>query len=153
MTLAEITERGVTDFSVDREIDEYQQNLGNSEDNFVIEGRTSWYFIPRSVKIYLDCDLDEGVKRIHDELARENNRNEGNGLKSIEDVKRTVLKRIESDKKRYGQYYGFDVYDPKNYDLCIDTTDLTREQTFARIMEFVGQKMNDQKCANILPPQ
>ena len=153
MTLAEITERGVTDFSVDREIDEYQQSLGNSEDNFVIEGRTSWYFIPRSVKIYLDCDLDEGVKRIHDELARENNRNEGNGLKSIEDVKRTVLKRIESDKKRYGQYYGFDVYDPKNYDLCIDTTDLTREQTFARIMEFVGQKMNDQKCANILPPQ
>lgn len=141
MTLAEITERAETDFSVDREIDEYQQNLGNTEDNFVIEGRTSWYFIPRSIKIYLDVDLNEGVKRIHDELAKENNRNEGHGLDSIEDVKRTVLRRIESDKKRYGQYYGFDVYDKKNYDLCVDTTNLTREETFARIKEFVRSKM------------
>jgi len=145
MTLAEITERAETDFSVDREIDEYQQNLGKTEDNFVIEGRTSWYFIPQSIKIYLDVDLDEGVKRIHNELAKENNRNEGNGLKSIEDVKRTVLKRIESDKKRYGQYYGFDVYDPKNYDLCIDTTKLTRQQTFVKILKFVNSKIKAQK--------
>jgi predicted cytidylate kinase len=148
MTLAEITKRGETDFSVDREIDEYQQDLGKTEDNFVIEGRTSWYFIPQSIKIYLDVELDEGVKRIHNELAKENNRNEGHGLKSVGDVKATVLKRIESDKKRYGQYYGFDVYDPKNYELCIDTTNLTREQTFAQIMEFVQEKMREQKCAN-----
>jgi cytidylate kinase len=96
------------------------------------------------VKIYLDVDLDEGVKRIHNELLKENNRNEGHDLKSIEDVKATVLKRIESDKKRYGQYYGFDVYDPKNYNLCIDTTKLTRQQTFNRILKFVNSKIKEQ---------
>lgn len=147
MTLAEITKRGETDFSVDREIDEYQADLGKKEDNFVIEGRTSWYFIARSVKIYLDVDLDEGVKRIHNELLKENNRNEGYGLKSVEDVKATVLKRIESDKKRYGQYYGFDVYDPKNYEMCIDTTKLTRQQTFNRILKFVNLKIKEQTKA------
>lgn len=137
MTLAEITRRAETDFAVDREIDEYQQNLGQTKDNFVIEGRTSWYFIPRSVKIYLDVELNEGVRRIWNELEKENNRNEGKNLKTLKDVKKTVLKRLASDKKRYCKYYGIDVYNPKNYDLVIDTTKLTREQTFKLIWEFV----------------
>jgi cytidylate kinase len=130
------------DFSIDREIDEYQKKLGQTKDNFIIEGRTSWHFIPQSLKIYLDVDLDEGVRRIWNELEKENHRNEGNGLKSLAALKVTVLQRLASDKKRYRQYYGIDVYDQKNYGLCIDTTNLTREETSARIWEFVQDKMS-----------
>lgn len=125
ITLAEITKQAETDFSIDREIDQYQKNLGETHDNFIIEGRTSWYFIPRSLKIYLDVDFDEGVKRIWNELAKQNNRNEGKSLTTIEDLKQNVLNRINSDKKRYAQYYQIDVFDKKNYDLCLDTTLLT----------------------------
>jgi len=113
ITLAEITKRAETDSSIDREIDEYQKNLGQTSDNFIIEGRTSWYFIPRSLKIYLDVDLDEGVKRIWGELAKQNNRNEGKSLTTIEVLKQNILNRIDSDKKRYNQYYHIDVFDKK----------------------------------------
>ena len=54
LSLAEYNKLGETDIKTDKEVDEYQRELGEKEDNFVIEGRTSWYFIPHSLKIYLD---------------------------------------------------------------------------------------------------
>ncbi|NCN22588.1 hypothetical protein GW934_03820, partial [Candidatus Falkowbacteria bacterium] len=74
------------------EVDEYQKKLGETEDNFIIEGRTSWYFIPNSLKIYLDVSLEEGAKRIFLSLKAKNERNEASGLKSLEDVKASVIK-------------------------------------------------------------
>ena len=64
LTLVEYQKMGETDPSIDREIDEYQKKLGETLDNFVIEGRTSWYFIPHSFKIFLDVSPEEGAKRI-----------------------------------------------------------------------------------------
>lgn len=53
MTLAEYNKLGETDPSTDIEVDEYQKKLGETEDNFIIEGRTSWHFIPHSLKFLL----------------------------------------------------------------------------------------------------
>ena len=66
------------DSSIDNEIDEYVKKLGREEDDFVIESRTAWHFIPNSVKIFLTVDEKEGTKRIHQQLLteKENKRNE-----------------------------------------------------------------------------
>jgi CMP/dCMP kinase len=65
LTLAQYNELGEKDPATDREVDEYQKELGEKEDNFIIEGRTSWYFIPHSIKIYLDVNDEEGAKRVY----------------------------------------------------------------------------------------
>jgi len=143
LTLAEYNKLGETDSKTDVEVDEYQKELGKKEDNFVIEGRTSWYFIPHSIKIYLDVDPMEGAKRVFNELRKKDNRNEDMNLKTIKDVLKSHQNRKKSDKKRYKKYYNIDVYQPNNYDLVIDTTNLTIEQVFKRVYNFIKKKIDN----------
>ena len=68
LTLAEYNKLGETDPITDTEVDEYQTQLGKTKDNFIIEGRTSWHFIPHSLKIYLIVDEQTGAERIFNNL-------------------------------------------------------------------------------------
>ena len=129
----------------DKKIDEYQREIGQKEDNFVIEGRTSWYFIPQSFKIYLDVDQEVGAKRIFGSLQRKNDRNEADNLTSWQDVLANNKERIASDDRRYRKYYKIDVYNRKNYDYYLDTTDLTPEQVFQSVYEIISANLDNKK--------
>lgn len=141
LTLAEYNKLGETDPSTDREVDLYQKKLAQTEDNFVIEGRTSWYFIPESLKIYLDAEESVGAKRIFKELKKSKARNENVNIDSLEDVLKSVKEREASDVLRYNKYYKIDVYDKKNYDFVVDTTNLSKEEVFGRVYNFVKSKL------------
>lgn len=145
LTLAEYNKLGEKDASTDKEVDEYQAELGKKEDNFVIEGRTSWHFIPQSLKIYLDVKPEEGARRIFGSLQKKNSRNEDKSLDTLEDVLASTSERIASDVRRYRQYYGVDVYDQANYDFCLDTTHLTPEQVFSQVFSWVQAKLDNTK--------
>lgn len=142
LTLAEYNLLGETDIGTDQEVDQYQKQLGQKEADFVIEGRTSWYFIPHSLKIYLNVSEEEGAKRVFSHLQQENKRNEDKALNSIEDVRISIARRLKSDNLRYKQYYDINVNDQSNYDLCLDTTNLDPEETFRRVYEFVLSRLD-----------
>jgi len=141
LTLAEYNALGEKDEATDREVDEYQKELGRASDNFVIEGRTSWYFIPQSLKIYLDVSQEEGYKRIFGHLQQKNDRNEDKNLLSPEDVKKSSEARMESDRRRYQKYYGIDVHDLSHYDFYLDTTKLTPAEVFQIVYDRVIQSL------------
>jgi len=145
LSLAEYNKLGETDIQTDKEVDEYQRELGEKEDNFVIEGRTSWYFIPQSLKIYLDVSPEAGAKRIFGSLQHKNTRNEGGGLNSVEDVLASNRERTASDKRRYRQYYDIEVYDKQNYDFYLDTTKLTPQEVFTKVSEWVEERLDNTK--------
>mgnify|MGYP001563070199 CR=1 FL=1 len=145
MTLAEYNKLGETDPSTDLEVDEYQKELAETKDNFIIEGRTSWYFIPRSVKIYVNVSAEEGARRVFKELRENSERNEDNELKTIENVLESHKKRIESDRTRYKKYYHVDAHNKSNYDYCVDTTNLTKEEAFAKIYEYIKNRVDPVK--------
>jgi cytidylate kinase len=145
LTLAEYNKLGETDPATDKEIDLYQEELGKKEDNFIIEGRTSWYFIPQSLKIYLDVSPEVAAKRIFHNLQSKNDRNEGSHLDSIEAVLASNKQRLASDKLRYRQYYNIDVFDPKNYDFYLDTTNMNPEQAFDIVYGFVKNNLDKRK--------
>lgn len=138
MTLAEYNKLGETDPSTDFEVDEYQKELGEKSDNFIMEGRTSWYFIPNSFKIYFDVDEKEGAKRILKDLQNSQKRNEGENLKTLEDVLKSMRERKQSDIKRYKKYYNMNVYDKKNYDYVLDTTNLSVKEVFSAVDALCG---------------
>jgi cytidylate kinase len=129
----------------DREVDEYQRELGKEKDNFIIEGRTSWYFIPHSLKIYLYVNPEEGAKRIFGNLQRKNDRNEGENLVSWQDVLASNKERMASDNGRYFRYYGIDVNDKSNFDFYLDTTNLTPEQVFEAVFKQVQERLDNTK--------
>ncbi|MFA6514076.1 MAG: cytidylate kinase family protein [Patescibacteria group bacterium] len=145
MTLAEYNKLGETDPKTDQEVDEYQKKLGETEDNFVVEGRTSWFLIPHSLKLYLDVNEDEGNRRVFGHLQQENDRNEDRNIGSIEDVKESLRKRLVSDRLRYQKYYGIDVNDVKNYDFYLNTTNLTQDEVFQSVYEFVEKNLDISK--------
>ncbi len=144
LTLAEYNALGEKDPETDKEVDEYQRRLGQEQDNFIIEGRTSWYFIPHSLKIYLDVDEDEGAERVFGHLQQENKRNEGGRSDTVSAVKESLRARLASDNLRYQQYYGIEVYNQKNYDFYINTTNLSSEEAFQQVYSFIRSRLD--KC-------
>lgn len=138
LTLAEYNKLGESDPQTDMEVDEYQRKLGETQDNFIIEGRTSWYFIPHSLKIYLDTDEEVGAKRIWKDIKEKGIReNEDKGLKSWQDVLTSLRHRLQSDIDRYQRYYNIDVHDKNNYDYYLDATNLTPEEALEKIYDFI----------------
>jgi CMP/dCMP kinase len=141
LTLEEYNELGENDPATDLEVDEYQAQLGKEADNFIIDGRTSWRFIPHSLKIFLDIDELEGAKRIFHSLKEAKERNEGKNLNTLEAVLASSRKRVKSDNYRYKKYFNIEVYDKKNYDFVVDTTNMNAEEVFETVMKYIKAKL------------
>jgi cytidylate kinase len=123
ITIDELNALGEKEAFTDKDVDEYQRELGGKEDHFVIEGRLSWHFIPHSFKIFLTCDPPESARRIFEARKRkEEGREDEPAYASVKQAEDDIRKRMESDDRRYKKYYGVDYQDVSNYDYVMDTT-------------------------------
>ncbi len=145
MTLAEYNKWGEEDGNnADAEFEKFVEDLGKTNDNFIIESRTAFHFIPQSIKIYLDVDPTEGAKRIWKALEEDSqpNRNEDSNLKSEEDVLNSILERLRSDSARYRKFYNIDIFDQDNYDLYLDVTNMNPDEEYNAVLKFIKEKIN-----------
>lgn len=55
---------------IDREVDKRQAQLGQVDDNFIIDGRLAFYFIPHSFRVRLVVDSQEAARRIFGDTTR-----------------------------------------------------------------------------------
>jgi predicted cytidylate kinase len=146
LSLEDFNRLGETQQFTDQEVDDYQRQLGLKEDNFIIEGRTSFHFIPQSYKVFLDCSLTAGATRIWRQLETEgNNRNEADQIRSLDDMTTSLKNRIASDDQRYRKYYNLNVNDLSQYDLVIDTTNLSPSEVNQRLLEEVNKHVGTTK--------
>lgn len=121
ITIDELNRLGESDPTTDTSVDDYQRELGKKEDGFVIEGRLSWHFIPRSFKIFLDCDPRTAAERIFS-ARKQKDRQDEPLYASVEAAQGEIAKRVASDVRRYDKFYQVDYRDPKNFDLILDTS-------------------------------
>ena len=142
MTLAEYNKLGENDPSTDIEVDEFQKKIAKKENNFIMEGRTSWHFIPHSIKIYVDVDEKEGARRVWKELRNNHDkRNENNKLKTLAEVLKNNRQRKKSDMKRYKKYYNINVYDSSHYDFIINTTNINKKEGFNKVYKHIRKRL------------
>lgn len=120
ISLSELLKQAEDNPEIDRTIDARSKNLASSED-VVIDSRLAFHFIPSSFAVYLDVDLEEGARRIHDDTT-ESREKAGENHTAIEKTKEQMLDRISGEKKRFMNLYDVDHTDPDNYNLVIDTT-------------------------------
>ena len=133
VSLLELSKEAEQDNSIDKELDDRQIHLGKSEDNFVIDGRLTAFFIPNATfKIFLDCDDNTRTKRILDE------KREGETSKNIHEMMKKINQREESERKRYKEYYNYDYQDTANYQFVIDTTNLTISQMLEEVLKVIS---------------
>lgn len=139
MTIEEFNRLGESESFTDVDADEYQKKLGKTEDNFVMDGRLSWYFMPHSVKIFLYCEPHEASRRIfHDHSSRRINQIRAD---TLEEQEKLTVARDESDHRRYAKYYGIkNLTDHHHFDLYIDDTHMTPEDVVGKIMEHIHLK-------------
>jgi len=145
MTLEELNQYALTHPETDVDIDQKiaQDAKETAQRNKVIvEGRTQFYFLPESFKIYIKCDLNEGAKRIWQQMQNEaalKKRNEAMP-KSLSELIKSIKERVVNDIKRYKKYYKLDHTDESHYDLVVDTTKLTAKQAANLILKNIKTK-------------
>lgn len=144
LTIDELNKLGTKEDFTDKEVDEYQQKLGKTEDNFVVDGWMSWHFIPHSIKFFVKVDPDEGARRVFD-AKRHTIQTDEPEYASIEETKKTLTERIKNSRQRYLKYYNQDYQDESHYDFIIDTSNQNIEEVFEKTVEKITEFLTDKK--------
>ncbi|MBO3833151.1 MAG: AAA family ATPase [Candidatus Brockarchaeota archaeon] len=125
LTLAQLSELCKKSPDFDREIDNVTLSLLDSG-GVVLDSLLAGWFARgvESFKIYLKAPFEERCRRI---AAREK--------KPFEEVVSETLTREDSERKRFFEYYGFNIDDLSIYDIIIDTGSLSQESV-GRILKL-----------------
>jgi predicted cytidylate kinase len=114
-----------SDPSIDRALDGQLSSYGKAHDDFVLESRLAWYFIPDSFKVKITCDFETRIARVA--------KRDGMAL----DLKREkTLFRERSGETRYRENYGIDPFAPDGaFNVILDSTKTPPERLVAAIIE------------------
>jgi len=123
MTIDELNEVGKKDKWVHTKADEKTIEIGKTKDNFIIEGWIAGHFIPHSKKIFLDVDPEVGAKRIF-----KNQRPDEKPCETVDEMRSLLKERLETTDAQFQRYYGIKFLDKSNYDIVIDSTNLSIEE-------------------------
>ena len=132
LTILELNEKAKTDKTIDEGIDLSLRRMANLSENMVIDARLAWYFVKNAFKVYISVDEVVAAKRIM-------NSNRGNVEKysslniAIDDIR----KRSENEIARYMYIYDIKINDMKNYDLVIDSSNLSILEITDKIIDTI----------------
>ena len=115
------------DIQIEKSAAEYAKN----NDNLIIDARLGWYAVPHTFKVYLKVDIDVSAKRAFNDPKRKATES----FNTIEEQKQDIIKRYNLENERYFKLYGIRKDDMSNYDLVIDTTNMTAKETSDKIKE------------------
>mgnify|MGYP001270757293 CR=1 FL=1 len=152
ITTLELNRLAETDKSIDDEIDGNFAKLSQTDRNLVVDSRMAWHFIPDSFKIKLEVNPVLAAERI----IAANRENEKYG--DFDTTLKGLKGRKSSERERFQKYYNVDIEDQDNYDLVIETTDVTPQAiqivTNDAIKDWLIQKPYDHfwvGARNLLP--
>ena len=111
---------------IDQLLDARVKKLG-AKKNIVVDARAAWHFIPHSKKVFFVADERVRAKRAASK-ARGSEQ-----YASTQEAAAHLASRVSALRARLEVLYGVDVYDPKHFDVVIDTTNLSIEETVRMI--------------------
>ncbi len=125
----ELNRLTITDPSIDHEIDAVFQNPPWQNQPCVVDSRLAFHFLPDSLKVCLKVDMQVAAKRVWLAKGRisENYANE-------QETFNYLKQRTELEHAHFIKNYQLDITDVNQFDLVIDTTNLTPEQVCDKIL-------------------
>jgi len=109
---------------IDMQIEKSAAEYAKDHDNFIIDARLGWYAVPESFKVYLKVDIDEAARR----AFFDENRKKTENFITVEEQKEDMIKRFNLENERYWKLYNVHKEDMSNYDLVVDTTNITAQE-------------------------
>lgn len=123
---------------LDRAIEKSATEYAEEHDNLVIDAKLGWYAVPESFKVYLRVDIDVAANRVF----YDKNRKDSESFETIEETKQKIIFRHNEENNRWFKTYGINRDDMSNYDLVIDTTDLTADEVCNKVIESYNNWLN-----------
>ncbi len=127
MSLEEFGDLAEENEEIDKKLD--QRMIERARKGTILEGRLTGHLLELSekeaYKVWLRAPLDVRVNRI---AEREE-------VKDKEALKNRVMKRENSEKRRYQKYYDIDLTDTSIYDVIIDSQKNSPEEIVEKMIE------------------
>lgn len=124
-----------TDPSIDERIDGIFVALADDPKGYIVDSRMAWFFIPKSFKVYLQTDVQVAAQRIMHDPLRDREQ-----YATQEEAVQKILARKASENARFLAKYNADCTNLNNFDLVVDTTNRTREEVAALILEAAARQ-------------
>lgn len=132
LSILELSRSAEDGDAIDREIDARTVRLGEQSDEFVMDARLGWHFLPRSLKVFLEVRPEVAALRIFGAGRGKEHENVG-----LDETLRAIEDRTASEAKRYEDYYGVDYGDHDHYDLVIDTSERSIDEVAKIILDTI----------------
>lgn len=125
------------DPELERTIDERQGKLMQEKSDLVVQGRIAWYFAKKNgipaLNVLLSVDPRTGAERKMKQGSYPG--------KSIEETAAMCRKREEDESGHYRSLYGIlNHQDPAHYDIVLDTSRLTEDEVFQKILAEISKR-------------
>lgn len=153
MSILELSRSAETREEIDREIDARTVRLGEESNDFVMDARLGWHFLPESLKVFLEVEPEVAARRIYEAQRGAEHENV-----DLEATVRAIESRMSSETRRYQGYYGIDYGDHRHYDLIVDTSDKTIQDVAGLIIDHAKAERAKQRdlespagCGNLGP--
>lgn len=114
------------DFMLDKRVVELHKR--RVDEDVVIESRTAAHFAPQAYNVYTDISKREQIKRIVNSGRTGEDINPETALESL-------MKRENDESERYVDLYQYDNRILSNYDLVLDTSNITPQQGAQKVIE------------------
>jgi len=135
MSLEDFSKAAEEDETIDKKLD--KKMIRRADEGMILEGRLTGHLIhmsdKKAFKVWIKAPLEVRVERIAD---RE-------GHDDIRELKKQVIEREKSEKKRYRSYYDIDLLETSFYDLVIDSKTNTPEDIVDAIIKGVKDGVRD----------
>lgn len=135
ISITQINELAEMQKELDAQVDDYLVALNETNTPLVLDSRMAWHFVKDTFKVRLTVDPDVAVRRIFSDDTTEWREK----FSSLEEAMEEVEKRRHSEIRRYQKLYGVNIGDDANYDLIINTSHRTKEETLQIFKDAYSQ--------------
>lgn len=142
----ELNKKSKEDFSFDYQIDNAIVEYAKTHvgERIVFDSRLAWHFVPESFKVRLIIRPEIAAERVY--LNRQSKEEQYSSAREALDM---LSERQNAEAERYRMIYNININDENNYDLIVDTSDLSPEAVAQAIIEnykgFILQRIDSQK--------
>ncbi len=126
LSLDEFMQLLISDDSFDRKVDALQKEKSMVLDRGIFEGRTAWHFVSNpTVRVFFKVDPRVSAERLwnSDDPSRDK-------YQSIDEIIAANELRKSAEEQRYQNFYNINVYNTKNFDVIVDTSNKSIEDVY-----------------------
>ncbi|WP_202319365.1 (d)CMP kinase [Archaeoglobus neptunius] len=132
MTVEEFSKYAEENPEIDHLIDQTQKELAEQEENVVVEGRLSgWFVKDADLKVWIFADPETRYARIANREGKE-----------LTVARQETRLREELEKRRYRKFYSIDIDNWTIYDLVINSEKFDPD-TIARLIVLAAERIKN----------